>query len=297
MKELKIVNNGIEIQIRDYEGTGSAVLFLHYGGGNLMMWQGVIPFFQKKHRLILLDLRGHGRSSKPATGYHIDDMAGDVQNVIQQLQPGPVHLVGCSMGAEVGLSLAAHYPEQTASLVCDGAFYSEYGPYGGWEESETEFNEMVAQQLTEIHNATDPIFDSVAEFVANRRQLLEKYNLWDPQFEAIFTYDACQQTDGPGYTRSWQKAAREGYFKHYFNYRFEDYYRRVQCPLLVLAPKDELENPKAAKIMQQVVQLVPDGRLVPAPAATQHPYGWIQDPAGMSEIVLKFLQEVDNENR
>ena len=80
--------------------------------------------------LILVDLRGHGKSDKPRTGNHIDQMAKDVAGVMDRLEIDHAHVVGSSLGAEVGLSLAANYPQRVTSLVCDGALYSEYGPYG-----------------------------------------------------------------------------------------------------------------------------------------------------------------------
>jgi len=67
MRERRVNVNQIELQIRDYEQTGDAIVFLHYGGGNLMIWQRIIPHFQDRYRLILVDLKGHGKSDKPVT--------------------------------------------------------------------------------------------------------------------------------------------------------------------------------------------------------------------------------------
>lgn len=39
MKDLRINTGNIELQVREYEWEGAAVIFLHFGGGNLMMWQ------------------------------------------------------------------------------------------------------------------------------------------------------------------------------------------------------------------------------------------------------------------
>ncbi len=65
MHDLRVNAGGIELQIREYERKGEAIIFLHFGGGNLMMWQRVVPHFQADYRLILVDLRGHGKSDKP----------------------------------------------------------------------------------------------------------------------------------------------------------------------------------------------------------------------------------------
>jgi len=67
----------------------------------------VVPFFQDDYRLILVDLRGLGRSDKPAKGYHIDDMTGDIAAIMEKLGVKETHIVGSSMGAEVSLSMAA----------------------------------------------------------------------------------------------------------------------------------------------------------------------------------------------
>jgi pimeloyl-ACP methyl ester carboxylesterase len=130
MKEQQVDVNGIRLQVREYEHEGETIIFLHYGSGNLMMWQGVVPYFQDTYRLALIDLRGHGKSDSPQDGYHIDQMATDVAGVIEYLGLTGAHVVGSSLGAEVGLSLAANYPDKVVSLVCEGALYSEYGPYG-----------------------------------------------------------------------------------------------------------------------------------------------------------------------
>lgn len=44
--EMRVKVNQIELQIREYEHEGDAIIFLHFGGANLMMWQGIILDFQ-----------------------------------------------------------------------------------------------------------------------------------------------------------------------------------------------------------------------------------------------------------
>nr|WP_276203448.1 alpha/beta fold hydrolase [Paenibacillus wynnii] len=52
-------------------GNDQAVLFLHFSGGNLNMWDGIIPQFEKNYSIVAPDFRGHGKSDKPESGYHI----------------------------------------------------------------------------------------------------------------------------------------------------------------------------------------------------------------------------------
>jgi 2-succinyl-6-hydroxy-2,4-cyclohexadiene-1-carboxylate synthase len=99
MKPMRIATNQIELQIQDHEGGGDAVLFQHFSGANLMMWQRVVPAVRDRDRVILIDLRGHGQSDRPATGYHMDTMARDVVGVMDPLDLPQAHVVGISLAS------------------------------------------------------------------------------------------------------------------------------------------------------------------------------------------------------
>lgn len=287
MQEIRVKVNQIELQIREYEQEGDAIIFLHFSGVNLMMWQRIIPYFQDHYRLILVDLRGHGKSDKPETGYHIDEMARDVIGILQHLKLERAHIVGSSLGAEVGLSIAANYPEKVISLVCDGALYSEYGPYGIWKGSETDFEEHVARRLEKVRNTPETVFPSVDALVDDRREVIEKYVRWNKYFEAVERYGAYKVDEGK-YTKGFGKQAMENYMKHYFQYRFEDYYRKVKCPLLMLPGEEELENEREKAVMKGLRELAEQGEIVEV-SGWEHPYGWLLNPEDVSKAILKFL--------
>jgi 2-succinyl-6-hydroxy-2,4-cyclohexadiene-1-carboxylate synthase len=286
MQEIRVKVNQIELQIQEYEQEGDAIIFLHFSGVNLMMWERIIPYFQDHYRLILVDLRGHGKSDKPETGYHMDEMARDVIGVMQHLKLERAHIVGSSLGAEVGLSMAANYPEKVISLVCDGALNSEYGPYGIWEGSETGFEEHAASQLEKIRNSPETVFPSVDALVDDRREVFEKYGWWNKYVEAVERYGAYKVDEGK-YTKAFGKQAMENYMKHYYQYRFEDYYRKVKCPLLMLAEK-ELEDEREKAAMKGLRELAEQGEIVEV-SGWAHPYVWFLNPEDVSKAILKFL--------
>jgi 2-succinyl-6-hydroxy-2,4-cyclohexadiene-1-carboxylate synthase len=257
-----------------------------------MMWQRVVPHFQNDYRLILVDLRGHGKSDKPHSGNHIDQMAEDVVGICENIKLDRAHFIGSSLGAEVGLSLAAHYPGRIISLVCEGALYSEYGPYGIWEASEADFENYVAQTLAEVHARPVPVFSSIAELVASRREAFEKDGLWNPYIEAFTEYGACEISKGK-YSFCYPKWVKVEYLEHYFACRFEDYYKQVQCPVLMLPGEEELQDERIKQAMQGLCKLVYKGKIVAVPG-WDHPYGWLLDPDEMSKVVFAFLAEVQD---
>jgi len=289
MQDRRVNVGGIGLQIREYERNAEAVIFLHFGGGNMMMWQRVVPHFQDHFRLILVDLRGHGKSDKPRWGNHIDEMARDVAGVMEYLEIDQAHVIGSSLGAEVGLSLAVHFPERVISLVCEGALYSEYGPYGIWDGSEADFKNFVEAQLAELRDRPEVAFPSVNALVAARREKFEKYGWWNETVEAFTVYDACEIGEGK-YSFSTQKWSKEEYLERYYGYRFENYYRQVKCPVLMLPDEEAQQDERIKQAMQGLCELVSKGKIVAVPGWI-HPYGWLLEPDEMNIVVMGFLVE------
>jgi pimeloyl-ACP methyl ester carboxylesterase len=81
--------------------------------------------------VILYDLRGHGLSERPRTGYQIRDSVADLAAILGTLGiDGPVHLAGYSYGGAIALSFAVAYPERVASMLLIEA----HVPVPGWAE-------------------------------------------------------------------------------------------------------------------------------------------------------------------
>lgn len=285
----RISTNGIELQIMDSEGPGDAIVFLHFGGSNLMSWQAAIPYFEGKFRTIQVDIRGHGQSEKAMRGYHIDDMAQDVIGMLDALGIEKAHLVGSSLGAEVALSMAANHPERVRSLVCEGAFYSEYGPYGVWDGSEEEFKQYVAGFMADYCQREQKYYASVEEIMALQKAQYEEGNLWNPVVEAMVRHSIFAAPDGR-FASSWRQAMRE-YLPLYFEYRFEDYYQRVKCPLMILPDAEDWQDERKRTIMEGFRDLCPGARITLVPEWS-HPYGWMITPEGASKAVAAFITEV-----
>ena len=95
------------------------VVFLHgLVMDNLSSWFfTAAPPTSAHARVLLYDLRGHGRSERPPTGYTLEDHLLDLDAVVAAEAQGPVVLVGNSFGGLLALAWAARHPDRTAGLV------------------------------------------------------------------------------------------------------------------------------------------------------------------------------------
>jgi 3-oxoadipate enol-lactonase len=98
------------------EGAPSLVL-LHAIGTSMRMWAPQVPELSRDHRLISIDLRGHGQSPAPLGPYAMADLALDVIDVLDRLEIQRASICGLSLGAMVGLAVAASVPDRIDRLI------------------------------------------------------------------------------------------------------------------------------------------------------------------------------------
>jgi pimeloyl-ACP methyl ester carboxylesterase len=106
---------------------GVPVVLLHGGLANSNYWGNQVPALAAKHQVIVIDSRGHGRSTRTAAPIGYDAMTSDVLALMDTLHIRKAALVGWSDGAIVGLSLAMHHPDRVARLF---AFAANSDPSG-----------------------------------------------------------------------------------------------------------------------------------------------------------------------
>ncbi len=289
MKDFKVQANGQMLAARE-SGRGESIVLLHYGGGNLVIWEPIVPSFERRARCIRFDLRGHGRSDAPLTGYRLEDMALDLFGVLDHLKVQAAHLVGSSLGAEVALAAAAMDPERVLSLVLDGAFSSEYGPYGVHEAPDLSSDPETLRELEEQRERPEVTYPSAEAYLTKKRQVFEECGQWNDAMEAVARYGVAELPDGR-VTNAWRKWARDEYMGHYFGVRFEAYYGAVECPVLMLPGAREMEDPLVSYAVSSFSRMVDRCDVVQVPGV-EHPYGWLFVPREMSEAVLAFHESI-----
>lgn len=114
---MKYFVNGVNLNILE-QGNGSLTLiFLHYFGGSALEWASVMSQLSSQYRCLAVDLRGHGDSDAPATGYSVDTMADDLSAIVDSLHVQEFVLVGHSMSGKVALAFAARQPAGLRAVV------------------------------------------------------------------------------------------------------------------------------------------------------------------------------------
>ena len=108
--------NGINLYV-ETQGTGQPLILLHGGLGSGEMFGPILPALTEHHRVIAVDLQGHGRTADIDRPLDIKLMADDIGALIDHLELDEVDLVGYSLGGGVALQTAARHPAHVRRLV------------------------------------------------------------------------------------------------------------------------------------------------------------------------------------
>jgi pimeloyl-ACP methyl ester carboxylesterase len=112
-----LVRNGIKLAFEDRGAGKPAFVFAHGTSCDRSFFAPQAEHFARRHRVVSVDLRGHGESDKPPGPYPIGAYADDIAHIIEQAGLGKVVAVGHSMGGMIVLQLAAVHPDCVAAIV------------------------------------------------------------------------------------------------------------------------------------------------------------------------------------
>jgi pimeloyl-ACP methyl ester carboxylesterase len=128
---------------------GSPIVLIHCFTCAINWWDGVMPRLDRDHRVIAIDLLGHGGSEKPSSGYSIENQASLVAGVLGRLGVRDAEVVGHSLGGPVSIALAEQSPRLVNRLVAiDSIPDDSYGDVGFI--GELPFKPVIGQTLWRI---------------------------------------------------------------------------------------------------------------------------------------------------
>ena len=118
--------NGISIHYA-IEGNGPWLAMSHSLGCDLHMWDRETAALAGRFRVLRFDTRGHGATDAPAAPYALDQLADDLQALLDALDVGRCHFMGLSMGGMIAMTHALKYPGRfDRLLLCNTS--SRFGP-------------------------------------------------------------------------------------------------------------------------------------------------------------------------
>jgi pimeloyl-ACP methyl ester carboxylesterase len=168
--------NGIKIWYAAF-GAGAPVILLHGGLANSNYWGKLVPALAPHYRVIVMDSRGHGRSSRDDKPYGYDLMASDVVALMDYLKIDKAALIGWSDGAIIGLDIAMHHPERLTKLF---AFAANSDPNAVKDvEHDPVFSAFIARARTEYQKLSP----TPNEYDAFLKQITKMWNS-EPHWKA-----------------------------------------------------------------------------------------------------------------
>ena len=161
---------------------GAPVVLIHGHSADLRLWEPQVPaLVGADYRVVRYDVRGHGRSSVPPTGYSWEHYLADLRALLDHLRVTRAHLVGISMGGAIALQFALEEPGRVASLTLLDSALPGFSYSPEFEDDVERLREAVRVEgpraALERHWLTHPIFEGVRRhpkaFAALRRMVLD----------------------------------------------------------------------------------------------------------------------------
>ncbi|MDW8326914.1 MAG: alpha/beta fold hydrolase [Anaerolineales bacterium] len=255
-----ITRDDVHLHYETY-GAGTPVVFLHGLGSGADDWALQVPAFAKRHHVITVDLRAHGRSRHEGA-LTVEQMAGDVAALLEHLGAAPAHVVGLSLGGCVALAHGIHHSEQVRSLTLVNTFarFQSAGVGGLWRG----VRRLWLLQFRPIRE--------LAEFVAS--ELFPKPEQKDLRESAIASLSRN--------SRETYRAALRAILR--FDVRAQ--LGNIRCPTLVVIGERDRTVPRAAG--ELLARAIPGARtLVLADSGHASP---MDQPEAFNAAVLGFLE-------
>jgi pimeloyl-ACP methyl ester carboxylesterase len=214
------------------------LVMLHGLGATAHTWQLVAERLCREHLVVAFDLRGHGESDRPETGYDLATIAEDVIHGMASLGLGQISLVGHGWGARVALVLAARHPALVSHLILVDCPHVEPRHWPG----------MTRERFIR-EKAPPEMYASYKTFIEAMRDEMSAF--WSPQVEEIIKTYVRELPNGKVEERlqpEQQRQIREALW----NDRALSYYGKLTCPVLLVPaagqpqpgedPPERLEN-------------------------------------------------------
>lgn len=254
---------------QECRSTGPVVYLLHGLTAKSQDWAGIPDLLAKTgFHVFAFDMRGHGKSDKPESGYTPEDHAKDVQACAEALGHSQLHVVGHSTGGRNALVFAALFPERALSLtIVDQTLSKDEQSWKKYLERYTEYPAPFPNEETLDKFLRQKFPGDERRFAYYKGQFWKTDN---GEWNWNFSPQAAWKT---------QKLGRE---KEAY-----EWLGKVQCPLLFIKGGDSrYVSPEEA---EKIRKLLPQDRFVVVEKAEHAVFR--DNPEGFLKVLIPFLKE------
>lgn len=261
--DLTHVGDHPKIAVRS-TGTGPLVIFLHGIGGNSLNWSAQLEMLSPYYRAAAWDMRGYGASDDYDGPFRLDDVAGDLRQVIDAFGADSAHLVGLSMGGMIAVEFYRRFPDRVASLLLCNTNSGLGKDYTA--EQKAEFLRLRKTPLLEGKKIEDAILGMLPALLGE-----------DPSPEAIDNITASLRLLRP---ESYIKA-----IEAIMNFDCTDVLDRITVPVHLIAGSEDTVTPQ--QTMAVMCSHIGGARLSVIEQAGH--LSNLEQPDAFNQILLEFL--------
>jgi pimeloyl-ACP methyl ester carboxylesterase len=269
-KKTVTLPNGVSLAYVDRgDRSAPAVVLIHGYTDSARDWVPMLPYLSKHYRLILVDIRGHGQSSKPECCYTRLDFAYDIKLLLDALGVARADVVGHSLGSIIAQTFAEYWPERTAHVVL---ISSTGGSPPGAAKQAPRFD-----FAAEIRKLKEPIEADSPFMIA----------WWDSPTPVDPDFIRRQRKDAAGIPlRVWLAVLDQGLNADDLYANLQSTLPRLKAPtLLIWGSKD----PIMEEDMRQSLRNALPGAEVKIFDGLGHNPFW-EDPRGVADVINTFLR-------
>ncbi len=248
----------------DVYGDGAPVILIHGLGLNRAMWQWQLPALSAKFQVVCYDLLGHGESPNPAGPCTMQQMVGQLADLMSDLNIPRAALIGFSLGGLINRAFALEHPDKTTALVILNSAHARTA-------AQRDSIELRVRQAKEsgpaatVDAALERWFSE--EFARREPQVLEQVRQW------VIANDASVYPD-------LYRLLAEG------DKGLETEIAAIDCPTLIVTGEEDHGN--SPEMTRQMAALIPNARAEILPGLRH--MALVEDSATINGLLVEFLQ-------
>ena len=179
----KVNVNDIEMYY-EIHGEGEPLLLLHGLTSSSRYSKPLISDYEHHFKLIIPDLRGHGKTTNPSKQFTARQASDDIIKLLDHLKMDKVKAMGCSSGGDILLHMATRQPDRVEAMVLDstGHYFPEQGrkAVAEWTPSEEQWKLM-----RQIHHYGDEQIELLIKYMRDLKDSVDDVNFTKPYLSTI----------------------------------------------------------------------------------------------------------------